>query len=208
MVLAKTDIVPGGLWLTADQAVIRNSLLTYEELVKALKQIEKTSKGLIQLEVIGYTNQGREIYRAITDDPDPSKPAVMIISQQHGNQLFTAEAAVELLKFLASASEPARKILDNLCIVVIPRVNPDGAELFQRYNDDPSAPTYDASCGIFTSEWDVNRYHFLDWTDSPLYGCYPAAYPDNPVSETQAVVGTYMEYQPFGWRTSRAKILW
>jgi hypothetical protein len=197
--LAKTDIIPGGPWLTDKQPEILDSLLTNEELVNALKQVEKTSKGLIQLEVIGYTNQGREIYLAKSGEPDPSKPAVMIISQQHGNQVCTAEAAVELLKFLASASKPAKEILDNVCVVVIPRVNPDGAELFQRYNDDPSAPAPDAFCGIYTSEgvgWDINRYHYLDWTDSPLFACDSVTYPINPVPEAQAVVNTYMEYQP------------
>ncbi|HEY5674874.1 MAG TPA: M14 family zinc carboxypeptidase [Malonomonas sp.] len=96
MVLAKTDIVPGGPWLTDNQHVSLERLSSYPELVMQLQQIEKTSKGLVQLEVIGTSNQGRDIYLAKAGNPQ--NPAVMIITQQHGNEPMTTEAALQLLK--------------------------------------------------------------------------------------------------------------
>lgn len=89
-------------------------------------------------------------------------------------------------------------------VLIIVRVNPDGAELWQRYNDDPTAPDRDTNRYLYTSVgvgWDINRYHFSDWTDSPLYAWYsddPAAYPfpENPVPEAVAVMNAFQQYQP------------
>ena len=90
-VLAKTKIVPGGPWITDNQNVSLERLNDYPQLVKKLKQIEKTSKGVVELEVIGDTNEGRNVYLAKIGDP--ANDAVMIITQQHGNEAFTTEAA-------------------------------------------------------------------------------------------------------------------
>lgn len=68
-VSAKTEIVPGGPWLSDNQTVKLNAFSSYDELVKALTQIEKTSKGLVELESIGKTNQGRDIFMAKIGDP-------------------------------------------------------------------------------------------------------------------------------------------
>jgi hypothetical protein len=197
---AKSDIVPGGPWITDTQNVSLKALSSYEELVKRLKQIEKTSKGLVELEVIGETNEGREIYLAKVGDP--GKDSVMIITQQHGNEPVTTEAALDLIKFLATGSRQAMEILDYLYVLIVPRVNPDGAEMFWRYNVDPDAPARDTSKGFYTSNtpgegWDINRYHWVtDWTQSTLYQNHPADYPENPVPEAVAVIDAFIEYQP------------
>ena len=59
--LAKPDIVPGGPWITDNQNVRLQRLSSYPELVKRLKKIEKTSKVMLELEVIGESNEGRNI---------------------------------------------------------------------------------------------------------------------------------------------------
>ncbi len=198
--LATTDIVPGGPWLTDTQQVSLERLSSYPQLVKQLKQIEKTSKGLVQLEVIGTSNQGREIYLAKAGNPD--NDPVMIITQQHGNEPMTTEAALSLLKFLASGSKPAQAILEKLYVLIIPRVNPDGAEAFHRYNVDPAAPESNTAEGFYTSSeagvgWDINRYHWVtDWSLSTLFQHHPAAYPNNPVPEAVAVINAFNNHQP------------
>lgn len=65
----------------------------------------------------------------------------MIITQQLGN-----EAAVNLIKRLASGGALSRQVLDNLQVLTVPRVNPDGAERFSRGNMDFSAPQTSADC--------------------------------------------------------------
>lgn len=101
-VLAKTKIVPGGPWVTDNQNVSLERLNDYPQLVKKLKQIEKTSKGLVELEIIGDTNEGRNVYLAKIGNPD--NEAVMIITQQHGNEAFTTEAALKLIQKLSAGS--------------------------------------------------------------------------------------------------------
>jgi hypothetical protein len=201
-VLAKSEIVPGGPWLSDNQTINLNAFSDYNELVKALRQTEKASKGLVELEVIGYTNQGREIYMAKIGHPDNTP--VMIQTQQHGNEPIGTESALKVIKALSAGSASAQRILDELYVLIIVRVNPDGSELWQRYNDDPTAPNRDTNKYLYTSGgvgWDINRYHFSDWTDSPLYAWYKTdsvAYPyqENPVPESVAVMTAFLDYNP------------
>ena len=160
-VLAKSKIVPGGPWISDNQTVNLNAFSSYDEMVKSLKQTEKASKGLVELEVIGYTNQNREIYLAKIGDPD--KMPVMIQTQQHGNEPIGTESALKVIKALSTGNAAAMKILNELYVLIVVRVNPDGAELWQRENDDPTAPARDTNKYIYTSGgegWDINRYHF------------------------------------------------
>jgi hypothetical protein len=194
-----TDIVPGGPWTTDTQNVSLNVLSDYDELVKKLKQIEKSSKGLVELEVIGQTNYGKDIYMAKVGDP--ANDAVMIMTQQHGNEPLTTEAALQLLQKLGTGSKQAMKILDELYVLVIVRVNPEGAELFTRGNADFEAPPRDSrGCfdedgnvdpaltdqgrGVFSTtyvdpdgnlmpNYDINRYHWEDWAESWQIRCNP-----------------------------------
>ena len=204
--------VPDGPWVTDTQQVKLQGFETYEELVKSLKQAEKTSKGKVELQVIGYTNEGREIYLAkIGDGPKP----VLIMAQQHGDEIHGSGAAVNVIKLLSTGSKRADDLLEQLTVLIIPRVNPDGFEvdpdgagpqIAQRENVDPLAPPRDTSNGFYTREgqgWDINRFHYLDWTTSPVYAfCNDPVnqdicnYPDNPVPEAKAVVGAYELYNP------------
>ena len=198
----KSDIIPGGPWITDNQNVNLNAFSSYEELVKTLKKIEKSSKGLVELEVIGLTNDGRDIYLAKVGDPDNTP--VMFQTQQHGGEPMGTEAALKVIQFLSTGSAQAQKILSELYVLIVVRVNPDGAELWQRYNDDPSAPDRQTSRGLYTSGgvgWDINRFHFADWTESLTYLAYladPVAYPypTNPVPEAQAVMDAFLAYAP------------
>ncbi|MFV0438572.1 MAG: M14 family zinc carboxypeptidase [Desulfopila sp.] len=200
MVLAQPDSVPGGPWLTDTQNVSLQRLNDYVELVKRLKRIEKTSQGLVALEAIGDTNEGRNIYLAKIGDP--ANDAVMIITQQHGNEAMTTEAALRLMAFLATGSEQAMAILDHLYVLIVPRVNPDGAERYQRYNVDPYAPAQNAAEGFYTAGdagvgWDINRYHWVNgWQESTLYQHDPDGYPENPVPEAVAVIDAFWRYRP------------
>src|SRR5450756_2509573 len=81
--LAEPPVTPYGPFLTDTQTVQIDSYHDYDQLVKALKEIEERSKGEVNLEVIGQSNQGRDIYMAKAGHgPDN----VMIITQQHGNE--------------------------------------------------------------------------------------------------------------------------
>lgn len=199
-VLAEADIKPGGPWITGTQEVKLEGFHNYEQLVRRLNQIEQSSGGGVELEVIGQSNLGRDIFMAKAGSGDK---AVLIFTQQHGNEPHGTEAALNLLQDLGSSGRPEfRQIREELTVYIVPRLNPDGAEpdVFWRFNIDPAAPPRNISEGFWTSAWgggwDINRYHWTDWTKSDLYANHPDTYPENPVPEAQAMVDAFLRVQP------------
>jgi len=60
------------------------------------------------------------------------KPVVHYQAQIHGNETSGGEAAMGMMKYLATPE--GSKLLDTIHLYVIPRLNPEGALLFQRAN--------------------------------------------------------------------------
>ncbi|TDB83065.1 zinc carboxypeptidase, partial [Micromonospora fluostatini] len=107
----------------------------YEELGKQLAQIEATSQGRVDVDVIGQSQRGRDIYAARVGTGDR---VLLITSEIHGNEKTGTEAVLQMLKTLGSSGSPqAQLIRDNLTIVAVPKFNPDAAELNRRQNDFP-----------------------------------------------------------------------
>lgn len=59
---------------------------------------------------------------------------ILLWSQMHGNESTTTKAIFDLLNFLNSNNEVAKTILNACQLVIIPMLNPDGAELYTRLN--------------------------------------------------------------------------
>lgn len=177
---AKPASVPNGPWLQDNQTVKLERLHSYDELVEALHRLVHSTHGKVALEVIGKTNEGRDIYLAKVGT---GAKKVMYITQQHGNEPLGTEAALQVLKTLGSSNHPEiKKIRNETTLLVVVRANPDGGERFWRYNVDPDAvPEY----GRAGMGYDINRYH------------NPAMPPeDNPVPEAAAIRRAYDKYRP------------
>ncbi len=84
---------------------------------------------------VGRSIQGRPI-RAVTFGTGPT--TVLLWSQMHGDESTATMSLADLIAwFASSAPEHAalrNALASNLKIVMIPMLNPDGAELFQREN--------------------------------------------------------------------------
>ena len=218
---------PNGPWVTPAQTVSLEAFTDYEQLTQTLVGIDERSD-VVDLVSVGTTTHGRDIWMARIGDP--SNTPVMVITQQHGDEPHGTEAALHIIQQLSTNSAAARKILDELYVLIIPRVNPDGSTIPERGNTDFSAPERDSrSCfaadgtiiesrldqerGVFTTDletadgdllwsYDINRYHWMDWTDSWQIQCNPGlggVHFDparNPVPEAVAVVEAYQAYQP------------
>ncbi|MEV7792021.1 M14 family zinc carboxypeptidase [Streptomyces sp. NPDC087512] len=104
----------------------------YAQLTSALKQLETSTGGTVDVEVAGYSHQGRAIHTARVGEGDK---VVLVQTQIHGNEMHGTEAALELLKQWGSNSPAAKELRKNVTVVVIPRLNVDGGELDQRQND-------------------------------------------------------------------------
>jgi len=87
----------------------------------------------MKLEEIGTSFQGRPIFM-ITLGHGPR--TVLLWSQMHGDEPTATPALLDIADFLLSrADEPeAGAILDNLTLLMIPMLNPDGAEVYERRN--------------------------------------------------------------------------
>ena len=84
---------------------------------------------------IGRSLQGRPI-RAVTFGSGPT--TVLLWSQMHGDEATATMALGDIISWLASGQSDHRDLKDRvssrLKVVMIPMLNPDGAELFQREN--------------------------------------------------------------------------
>jgi hypothetical protein len=221
---------PNGPWLTPDQKVILEGFESYEQLTSKLMQIEKRSKGLVEIDSVAITGEGRDVW--LVKIGNEENTPVFIWTQQHGNEPHGTEAAIDIIKWLVAGGQKAQMILDALYVLIIPRVNPDGGELFTRGNADFDAPPRDSrDCfdddgnivpdqldqgrGVFSTtyvapdgsripNYDINRYHWPEWSQSWQILCNPGLVtssrhfdPDlNPVPEALGVRKVFDDYGP------------
>lgn len=150
------------------------SLRSYGQLIKSLESSVHTSKGAATLHYAPWTsNTGRKVpYVVIGNGPT----AVMIIAQQHGDEMETSDSAANLVRSLASSAKESKVIRNSLTVVVVPRVNvdgfdgekPDGTPLTDaagntvpwRQNYDPRFTTNPLPAFYSRGRgYDINRYH-------------------------------------------------
>jgi hypothetical protein len=125
---ADAPILPGGPFVPPDKDANRSAIMTFEEVEAELFKLEKRSKGLMELEVVGYSEEGRPLYIAMLG----WGPAKMWIQGRiHGNEPLGNDVCLEVIKRLLSGD---KWILEKMSFWIIPYYNPDGGELFQRGN--------------------------------------------------------------------------
>ena len=100
------------------------SLRTYEQLLAALRSSVRTSQGAMTLQMAPWkSNTGRDVpYVVVGTGPT----AVLIIAQQHGDEMETSDSAINLGRTLANNSMESRTIRNALTVVVMPRVKRSG----------------------------------------------------------------------------------
>jgi len=105
---------------------------THEEYWKVLDPA--LHSGRLQVTRLGESIQGRAI-NAVAAGSGPT--TVLLWSQMHGDESTATMSLADLMNWLATAPETdilRRELTDSLTIVMIPMLNPDGAELFVREN--------------------------------------------------------------------------
>ncbi len=127
---------PNGPWVEDEQNVSLSGIMTNKELYKKLKQIEHTSHGQMELELVGYSGAINgdlmepldwPLYLCKFGDYDSNKIRVLITSQIHGNEVLGTEGLVKLMQKFAAGGDAVNEILENVTLWVMPRVNPEGA---------------------------------------------------------------------------------
>jgi len=120
---------------------------SYDSLQAFLKAIG--SKGVVRVEPIGMSRSGRTLTVAKVSSSknfgqDPHKLKVLLFGQQHGDEHTGKEALSVLLAMFASGN--LNVLLNKIDLLVVPQMNPDGSELYQRRT---------------TDSIDLNRNHVL-----------------------------------------------
>ena len=108
-------------------------LLDHAEVVRRLEAVASGTPDLFTLEKIGESVEGRSIHHIRTGT---GSFGVLLWSQMHGDEPTATSALFDLLEYLRRhREEPAvRRILSELTLHIVPMLNPDGAERFQRRN--------------------------------------------------------------------------
>ena len=114
-------------------AAISKRRFTHGELWSALDTFARSPS--LRVEEIGRSVQGRPI-RAVTYGAGPT--TVLLWSQMHGDESTATMALADIIAWLSRsylARDPLRaRIASELTVVMVPMLNPDGAEVFQREN--------------------------------------------------------------------------
>lgn len=109
---------------------------THAELSGQLERLVAAYPRLARLESIGRSHRGREIWLVrltnFATGGDRDRPAFLVDANNHGEEVVTSAAALYLVAYALSryGEDPAvTELLDTRALYVVPRLNPDGAEI-------------------------------------------------------------------------------
>lgn len=110
---------------------------SYEEVVVALKLLNTTYPQLTKLDMVGKSEEGREIYALTINNPKTgealSKPGVYVDGNIHGNEIQAGEVCLYFANLLLTKygeNEKITKVVDKNVYYIIPVVNVDGRARF------------------------------------------------------------------------------
>jgi hypothetical protein len=123
----------GRIWDAEHVSPPLSPLVDHAEVVRRLEALVAASPDLFEVEKVGESGEGRSINH-VRVGRGPFR--VLLWSQMHGDESTATSALFDLFEYIrAHRQDPAvRGILTNLTLHVIPMLNPDGAERFQRRN--------------------------------------------------------------------------
>ena len=121
------------VWDAEHVSPSESPLVDHAEVVRRLEAVVKRSPDLFSMERIGESIEGRSINHVRVGT---GPLGVLLWSQMHGDESTATSALFDLFEYLARHREDpiVRGILSRLTLHVVPMLNPDGAERFQRRN--------------------------------------------------------------------------
>ncbi len=114
----------------------------YQPLMEFVYELESQTE-LMNVVKLTETLGGRDIVLCVLSDPPvlqpadlaySDKPVVLIVNNVHGGEVAGKDAAMEIMRDLVMGD--LRPLLDEVVVLVVPTINPDGAEVRRRTNDE------------------------------------------------------------------------
>ena len=113
-----------------------NRYYDYDEMMAELKKLAEAHSELAKLYSIGQSFAGRDVWVVEITNPKTgaaeTKPAYYLDAQIHAEEHATSSVALYTIWYLLTnygKDEEVTRLLDQQVFYIIPRINPDGAEL-------------------------------------------------------------------------------
>ena len=126
----------GWLWPATVGAADFTKYHTYQELTSELRAIVGAAPAIAKIVSIGKTREGRDLWAVELANPAGTpvdqRPALLVAANLEGDHLIGSELSLFLVDYLVkgyASDATVKQRLDTSVVYVIPRVNPDGAEL-------------------------------------------------------------------------------
>ena len=131
-------------WLQApaEAAMYQQGGTLYEPLMEFVYELESRTE-LMNVLKITETLGGRDVVLCVLSNPPvlqpadlaySDKPVVLIVNNVHGGEVAGKDAAMEIMRDLVMGD--LQPLLDEAVVLVVPTINPDGAEVRRRTNDE------------------------------------------------------------------------
>ncbi len=137
----------------------------YDDVVEALKVLNKAYPELTKLEMVGKSEEGRGIYAITINNPKTGeaseKPGVYVDGNIHGNEIQASEVCLYYANMLLTKygkNEKITKVVDRNAHYILPTVNVDGRYHFFEDANTPSSsrglrvPKDDDGDGLFDED--------------------------------------------------------
>ncbi len=114
----------------------------YQPLMEFVYELDARTE-LMNVVKLTQTLGGRDVVLAVLSNPPVfqasdlahiRKPVVLIVNNVHGGEFAGKDASMELMRDLVMGD--LRPLLDQVVVLVVPTINPDGAEARRRTNDE------------------------------------------------------------------------
>ena len=130
-----------GLRTPAEETDFQAGPTMYDPLMKFVYDLDAQSD-LMSVSKITETLRGRDVLLCTLSNPavrrpadalNSGKPIVLIVNNVHGGEVAGKDASLILMRDLLFGDE--RQLLDEAIVLVVPTINPDGAEARRRTNE-------------------------------------------------------------------------
>jgi len=124
-------------WSIAAPAVDFSKYHNYAELTAAIQSLVKEHPDIAKVVEVGKTRENRSIWAVeimnASGSASPTRPALLVAANFEADHLVGSELALFMIDYLLSSyatNAQVKQQIDSKAFYIIPRVNPDGAELF------------------------------------------------------------------------------